>query len=126
MIVEEGTLSSRLREARKKKGYSQADLEKIIKTSTIQVGRYERGAEPTATLLSSIADALDVTTDYLVRGETYKNRIQGTDDIEFVQRYERVSKLPQQQKDVILKVLDAFLEQNFLRESLNQIKLSSK
>jgi transcriptional regulator with XRE-family HTH domain len=126
MIVEEGTLSSRLREARKKKGYSQADLAKIIKTSTIQVGRYERGAEPTATLLSSIAYALDVTTDYLVRGETYKNRIQGSDDIEFVQRYERVSKLPQQQKDVILKVLDAFLEQNFLRESLNQIKLSSK
>lgn len=52
---------------RKKKGLSQADLGRMIGTSGDVIGRYERGdITPSIDVVSKIADALEVSVDYLI------------------------------------------------------------
>jgi len=52
---------------RKQLNWSQADLAKKIGTSAPIVGRYEREEiKPSIDVASKIADALDVTLDYLL------------------------------------------------------------
>jgi transcriptional regulator with XRE-family HTH domain len=51
----------------KKKGLSQADLGKAIGTSGYIIGRYERDeVKPSIEVAVKIADALDISLDYLV------------------------------------------------------------
>ena len=57
---------------RKQKKLSQADLEKIIGTSGDVIGRYERGdITPSVDVVAKIADALEVSVDYLI----YKTKL---------------------------------------------------
>ena len=52
------------------KGWSQAELAKRIGVSTSAVGMYEQGRrEPSIALVVCLAQALDVTTDYLLTGK---------------------------------------------------------
>lgn len=52
---------------RKKKGPSQAELERMIGTSGDVVGRYERGdITPSIEVVSKISDALEGSINYLI------------------------------------------------------------
>jgi transcriptional regulator with XRE-family HTH domain len=52
------------------KGWSQAELAKRIGVSASAVGMYEQGRrEPSLALVVCLAQALDVTTDYLLTGK---------------------------------------------------------
>ncbi len=81
----------------KKKGLSQAELGKMIGTSGDVVGRYERGdITPSVEVVSKIADALEVSVDYLLGKTTLKL------DKQAVKRLEDISKLPQDNKKFVL------------------------
>jgi transcriptional regulator with XRE-family HTH domain len=57
----------RLRDMRHKRGMSQDELAERIKTTRQQIGRYEKGkSEPTAHVLSGLADTLVCSSDYLL------------------------------------------------------------
>lgn len=89
---------------RKKKGVSQAELGKTIGTSGDVVGRYERGdITPSIDVVSKIADALDVSIDYLV----------GKTDIlldkTVLKRMLDIQKLSDKDRELILFTLDALL-----------------
>lgn len=89
---------------RKKKGLSQADLGKIIGTSGDVIGRYERGdITPSIEVVIKIADALEVSVDYLV-GKT-KMQL----DKQAVKRLEDISKLPEENKNFVLNLIDMAL-----------------
>ena len=61
-------LGERIREVRKERGWSQADLGKRIGTDSQYVSRYETGRiTPSVDALIRLADVLEVSTDYLVR-----------------------------------------------------------
>lgn len=86
---------------RKKKGFSQADLGKIIGTSGDVIGRYERGdIIPSVEVVSKIADALEVSLDYLI-GKTRMEM-----DKQALKRLEDISKLPADKKNYILELVD--------------------
>lgn len=86
---------------RKKRGLSQAALGKIIGTSGDVVGRYERGdITPSIEVVSRIADALEVSIDYLV-GKT-KLRL----DKKLLKRIEDIESLGEDGKSFVLRVLD--------------------
>lgn len=58
---------TRIRAARENKGYSQRELARLLGIGINQINRYEVGAhDPSSTMLTIIAEALDVSTDYLV------------------------------------------------------------
>lgn len=89
---------------RKKKGLSQADLGKLIGTSGDVIGRYERGdITPSIEVVSKIADALEVSVDYLI-GKT-KMQL----DKQAVKRLEDISKLPEENKNFVLNLIDMAL-----------------
>ena len=60
-------LPERLRIAREKRSFSQRELAKRCQLGINQINRYENGVtDPSATVLMSIAQALEVSTDYLL------------------------------------------------------------
>lgn len=89
---------------RKKKGLSQADLGKMIGTSGDVVGRYERGdITPSVEVVSKIADALEVSVDYLL-GKTKMEL-----DKQALKRLEDISNLPDESKKFVLTLIDMAL-----------------
>jgi transcriptional regulator with XRE-family HTH domain len=89
---------------RKKKKLSQSALGKMIGTSGDVIGRYERGdIKPSIDVVSKIADALEVSVDYLI-GKT--NLLL---DKEAVDRLVRISELNEDNKTFILNMIDMAL-----------------
>jgi transcriptional regulator with XRE-family HTH domain len=89
---------------RKKKGISQADLGKMIGTSGDVIGRYERGdITPSIEVVAKIADALEVSVDYLI-GKTKMEL-----DKDTMRRFEDISTLSQENKNFVLNLIDMAL-----------------
>ena len=100
------TLGDNIMLLRKKKSLSQAALGKIIGTSGDVIGRYERGdISPSIDVVSKIAEALEVSIDYLV-GKT-KIKL----DTKIIQRIEEIESLNQDAKNFVLRVLDMALRE---------------
>ncbi len=98
------SLSDNMLLIRKKKGISQAELGKMIGTSGDVVGRYERGdITPSVEVVSKIADALEVSVDYLLGKTTLEL------DKQAVKRLEDISKLPEDNKKFVLNLIDMAL-----------------
>ena len=89
---------------RKKRGFSQVALGKSIGTSGDVIGRYERGdIKPSIDVVAKIADALEVSIDYLI-GKTDLQL-----DKEAVDRLVDISKLPNENKNYVLGLIDMAL-----------------
>ena len=106
-------LHSRITELRKRKGWSQSELAKQIQVSREIVGRYERGdAVPSIDIAKRMADAFEVSLDYLVgAAEKQLNK-------EMVQRIEDVDKMKPDDKKMIYAFLDAFITKTKLQTLL--------
>jgi len=101
------TFGKRLTEVRKMKKLSQDDLAKKLGTQGAVMGRYERDeVKPSIGVAAAIAEALEVSLDYLV-GNTdlllEKNIISKIVDIQ---------KLNTEDKAHVFALLDAFLQSN--------------
>lgn len=89
---------------RKKKGLSQAELGKMIGTSGDVIGRYERGdISPSIEAVAKIADALEVSVDYLI-GKTKMELDKNT-----MRRFEDISTLSDENKNFVLNMIDMAL-----------------
>ncbi len=61
------TLGKRILKLLNDKNLTQKELAKIVGTTEVSIGRYVNDKrEPSATMLASIANALNVSTDYLL------------------------------------------------------------
>jgi transcriptional regulator with XRE-family HTH domain len=95
----------RLAFARKQKNVRQADLGKMIGTSGDIIGKYERGENiPSIEVAAKIADALNVTIDYLVKDGEYEQI-----DKETLTRLKDIQKLSSENKAHVYALLDAFI-----------------
>jgi len=98
------TLGEHILSLRKKQNLSQAALGKMISTSGDIIGRYERNImTPSIDVIIKIADALNVSIDFLV-GKTSLEL-----DNNILKRLEDISKLSPDEKDKIFMVIDTFL-----------------
>ena len=91
--------------SRKEKGLSRDQLAKIIGTSGPIIGRYERGDMiPSIETASKIAEALEISLDYLVGNSSIL-----TKDKSMLDRLEDIAKLPQIKRMELFNVLDAYI-----------------
>lgn len=95
----------RITELRKKKGWSQTELAKQVKVSREAIGKYEREeTQPSVETAKKIADALEVTLDYLVDEEAIL-----TFDKKTIGRLKSIQQLDETNKSHVFALLDAFL-----------------
>ena len=102
---------------RKKKGFSQEELAKKVGTVSVTIGRYERDEiKPSIDIATKIADVLEVSLDYLV----------GNSDAvlekSLVKKIADIQKLPEDQKNIVTALLDAFLRDYQAKKNLRALK----
>ena len=98
------TLGEQITLLRKNKGLSQSELGKRAGTSGDLIGKYERNeTKPSIDVVIKIADALDVSLDYLVGKSSLKF------DKKILSRIEDITKMPTDAKNQIFMVLDALI-----------------
>lgn len=97
-------IGSRVVELRKQQGLSRDVLGQQVGTSGAVIGRYERNEiTPSVEIAKKIADALEVSLDYLI----------GSSDIrissKMMYRLELLEKIAPEERDRILHVVDSLL-----------------
>lgn len=105
----------RLRELRKNKNLSQTELGQLAALHYTHFGRFERGASRTSgDTLKRLADALGVTSAYLLDGAADEAAKARFEDRELLKQFQEVEQLPDEDKNVVKKLLDPFLTQKQL------------
>ena len=90
---------------RDKKGWSQTDLAVKSGVSRVMIGKYERGeAVPSIDAAKKIADALEVSLDYLV-GEG----INSTLDKHALKRLQDLENLEEDKKKTLFDLIDTYI-----------------
>ncbi len=65
--------------------------------------------------MERLADALDISSDYLLEGSTEDAAKAKFEDRELLRQFQEVEHLPDEDKTVIKKLLDAFLTKKHLQ-----------
>lgn len=104
------TFGNRLIEVRKEKKLSQDELGKKVGVHGAVIGRYERDeVKPSIEMAKNLAEALEVSLDYLV-GSTELLL-----DKNITKRILDIQQLSSEEKSHVFALLDAFLKQNKLQ-----------
>ncbi len=97
--------SDRIMQARKEKGLSREELAEKIGTSGPIIGRYERGdMMPSVEIATKIADALEVSLDFLVGKSSLTVK-----DNNMLDRIEDIAKLPEPKQTELFNVIDPYI-----------------
>lgn len=105
-----GKIIAQLRE---EKGWSQTDLTDKSSVSRVMIGKYERGeAVPSIEAAKKIADALEVSLDYLV-GEGINAHF----DKKTVQSLQDIESLAPQIKDKLFFLIDMVIRDNKAKQA---------
>ncbi len=98
------TFGEHITTLRKRKSISQSELGKAVGTSGDIIGKYERDeVKPSVEVAAKIADALEVSLDFLV-GKTNVEI-----DAKALKRLQDIQKLNEQDKSTVFEMVDAFL-----------------
>jgi len=109
--------SERLKKARIEKGYSKSDLAKEINVHYSQIGRYEeKGAQPSADILAKLANALEVTSDFLMNGTSEDLADSSLTDKELLNQFKMIEKMTEEKKSVVKIFLDAFITKDKIKQ----------
>ena len=98
-------LGKRIRETRLKKGYNQRILSEKANIGVMYLGEIERGIKmPSMNIFIKIVEALEVSTDYILRNELTSGENYVYDDIT-----ERLKNLTPKQRKTAIDILDAYI-----------------
>jgi transcriptional regulator with XRE-family HTH domain len=104
------SFAQRLKKARIDKGLSQTELGKLVGIHYTQVGRYEnKGSQPSADILSKMANALGVSSDYLTNGTTNELAESTLNDKELLNQFKAIEQMDDKDKNVVKTLIDAFI-----------------
>ncbi len=118
-----GTFGEKLRELRRKRGWSQDKLGEEVGVHGRHIGKYESGrALPNAEAIVNIAKKLEVSIDYLLI-----NDLQGAQksdmplhDRELLQKFKALEGMPEKDKEVIISLIDAYIKKQQIEGVLQQ------
>ena len=106
--MESITFGKRLTEVRKLRKLSQDELGKKVEVHGAVIGRYERDeVKPSIEVAAKIADALEVSLDYLV-GEGVNSKF----DKSTLKRIEEIQQLEEDKKKTLFDVIDTFIRES--------------
>ena len=104
------SFAERLKKTRLDKGLSKTELANMIGVHYSQIGRYEnKGSRPAADVLGKLANALGVSTDFLMNGSSNDLAGSSLTDKDLLNQFILIEKMPQKDKEVVKTLLDAFI-----------------
>ncbi len=113
------SLAERLKNSRTNKKLSQQKLAELANVHYTNVGRYERGdAKPSADVLNRLANALDVSPDFLMNGTIDDKAQSNISDQELLAQFKKIEQMPEDRKRLIKEILDAFILKTDLQQKL--------
>jgi transcriptional regulator with XRE-family HTH domain len=113
------SLADRLKTTRTNKKISQQQLAQLANVHYTNVGRYERGdAKPSADVLNRLANALEVSPDYLMNGTLEDKAVNTLSDQELLSQFRKIEQMPEDRKRLIKEILDAFILKTDLQQKL--------
>jgi len=99
-------LGSKIRQARKAKGYSQEQLAELAEIAPNYLGEVERGQKmPRMDVFVRIIKALDVSADYILRDELPSGKEFVYDDVT-----RKMDKLDPKQRKIICDIIDVYVK----------------
>jgi transcriptional regulator with XRE-family HTH domain len=82
-----------------------------------QIGRYEeKGAQPSADILAKMANALEVTSDFLMNGTSEDLADSSLTDKELLNQFKMIEKMTEEKKSVVKIFLDAFITKDKIKQ----------
>ncbi len=104
------TIGEKLRKLRREKGLSQLALEQLSGVHCKLLSKYENGrVQPTADTLRKIAQALEVTSDYLIFDNAPADGISQLKDLDLFERFKEVESMSVENRNMIKHMIDALL-----------------
>ncbi|WP_061250017.1 helix-turn-helix domain-containing protein [Leptospira alstonii] len=120
---DKGQFPERLRQLRVMKKMSQEELGQLTDLNYNHIGRYERGdSRPSADKLKALAEALGVTTDYLLSGNSDNAARVNLEDQELLEMFQSVQQLPEEKKESIKDLIEAYLFREKVRKDIVLVK----
>jgi len=117
--LEMSDFASRLKPLRAQCRLSQSELAKLVGVHYNHIGRYERGqSKPSAQTLTKLAEALGVSSDFLMEGNTDEAAKATFQDRELLIQFKQVEQLNDNDKHLVKEFLDAFLTKKKLEQML--------
>lgn len=105
-------LRNRIKLLRKEKSWSQSELAEKFGTDARQISRYENGrVTPSAEVIVKIAEAFDVSIDYLFREDAARRPLHVSDS-GLLSRIETIQSLTEEDRTSLLHILDALVAKN--------------
>lgn len=109
----------RIKNLRESKSLSKGQLADLIKIHYSQIGRYERNeATPSSEVLRNLANRLEVSTDFLMNGTSEQIAIDSINDKALINQFNRISKLNEENKKVVVSLIDAFVFKQEMKQQL--------
>lgn len=104
--MDKSALGQKIREARQTKGYTQHALAKIANIGDVYMGEIERGLKmPSLNIFIKLTEALDVSTDYILRDELSSGKEYIYDELT-----QKLKDLTPKQRKTAVDILDAYLK----------------
>lgn len=92
-------------------------MTKEINVDYSQIGRYEeKGAQPSGDILAKQANALEVTSDYLMNGTSDDLAYSSLTDKELLNQFKMIEKMTEEKKSVVKIFLDAFITKDKIKQ----------
>lgn len=99
-------LGVKIRETRKRYGYTQEKLSEMAGIGTMYLGEIERGKKmPSLKIFIRILEALDVSADYILRNELDSGKAYVYDELT-----KKLEGLTPEQRKVAVDILDAYIK----------------
>ncbi|MCT2387966.1 helix-turn-helix domain-containing protein [Erwinia pyrifoliae] len=108
---------SRIKALRKQRGWAQKELAAKVEIRFQQLNKYESGLNiPPAEMMIKLADALDVTIDYLLTGNPIEDS--PLSNSRLFRRFQVLEQLDQGDQDTVIKIIDAMIAKQRMESAL--------
>jgi transcriptional regulator with XRE-family HTH domain len=111
LVKEQPDFGRRMADARRRAGLTQVELAKMLGVNQQAVTFWERqNVALRAEQLRSLAEALNVSSDYLIGVSPHRNETNALPSGKIGRLFEQVSKLPRRQREKVVEFVEAFLQ----------------
>ena len=95
-------------------------LSEVAQVHHVQIGRYESlKAMPSTDVLTKLANALDVSTEFLLNGSKDNLAENTLGDKELLSQFKTIENFPNEKKAIVKELLDAFILKTNLQKQFS-------